>query len=112
MAGDRNGLQTVEDWSASEWEPRLMERKMQSHVWALLLVRLELLKAYLMKSHPASVGLTERGPTMKLPLASLMIQEREGRTGANRAEDWSARPPQELGTRQCYGRCCGAGGER
>ena len=49
---------------------------------------------------------------MKLPLASSMVQEREGRTGANRAEDWSARPPRELGTRQCYGRCCGAGGER
>ena len=87
MAVDRNGLQTVEDRSALEWEPRLMERKTQFHVWALLLVRLELLKAYLMKSHPASVGLTERGPTMKLSSVLSMIQEREGRTGANRAED-------------------------
>ena len=101
MAVDRNGLQTVEDRSALEWEPRLMERKTQFHVWALLLVRLELLKAYLMKSHPASVGLTERGPTMKLSSVLSMIQEREGRTGANRAEDWSARPSQERESHRC-----------
>ncbi len=46
---------------------------------------------------------------MKLPLASLMIQEREGRTGANRAEDWSARPSQERESHQCCGHYCGAG---
>ena len=71
-----------------------MERKMQFHVWALPLGRLELLKEHPIRFHPASVGSTERGPTMKLPLA-LSIQEQEGRTGANRAEDWSARLPQE-----------------
>ena len=89
-----------------------MERKTQFHVWALPLGRLQLLMAHLVSCLPASVRLTERGPTMKVPLALSMIQEQEGRTGANRAEDWSARPPQEPETHQCCGRCCDAGGER
>ena len=56
-----------------------MERKTQFHVWALPLGRLELMKASLMKVHPASVDLTERGPTMMLPpllLVLLMIRKR------------------------------------
>ena len=81
-----------------------MERKTQFHVWALPLGRLQLLMAYLISFHPASVRSTERGPTMKLPLALSMIQVQEGRTGANRAEDWSARPSPKLGIHQCLER--------
>ena len=38
---------------------------------------------------------------MELPLVLLMILEWQGRTGANRAEDWSARPSQERESHRC-----------
>ena len=60
----------------------------------------------MMSPSKAPVELTD------LALALLKIPERWGRTGANRAEDWSARPPREPETHQCWGRCCDAGGER